>query len=179
MTAMTGVERSRGATIGLGVLIGLAGLVLLVWPAATTFVLVSWLGLAIVAYGVYELITAFTGAGDRSRLWAGIIGVIAIIGGAAIFLTPVMSSMTVGLVIGWYWIVGGVFGIVAAFVEPGNRIVRGLIAALSVIAGIVVLAQPGIALVTLVWFSGAWMLAAAVIMVISAVFGRRQTVAAA
>lgn len=178
MTAMTGVQGSRGAVIWLGVLIGLAGLVLLLWPAATTFVLVSWLGLAVIVYGVFELINAFSGAGDRSRLWAGVIGVIAIIGGAAIFLTPVISSITVGLVIGWYWIIGGIFGIVAAFVESGNRLVRGLIAALSVLAGIIVIAQPGIALVTLVWLSGAWMLAAGVIMVVGAVFGRRQTVAA-
>jgi uncharacterized membrane protein HdeD (DUF308 family) len=43
---------------------------------------------------------------------------------------------------------------------------------LSLLAGIVVLAQPGLSLVTLVWFSGAWMLAGGIVMAASAAFGR-------
>lgn len=177
MTAMSQLPESRGTAIGFGVLVALAGVVLLVWPGATTLVLVTWLGLAILAYGIYELVTAFTGAGDRSRLWSGVIGVIAIIGGLAVFLTPLVSTVTVGLVIGWYWLIGGIFGIVGAIVEPGNRVIRLLVALLSVVAGIVVIAQPGLALVTLVWFSGLWMLVAGLVMIAAALFGRRSVAA--
>jgi uncharacterized membrane protein HdeD (DUF308 family) len=177
MTAMTATSRSRGAAIGLGILIALAGVVLLVWPTATTVVLVSWLGLAIVVYGVHELISVFTGAGG-SRVWSAIIGVIAVIGGVAIFLTPVVSSVTVGLVIGIYWLIGGVVGIIAAFIEPGQRLLRLLLAAISLVAGLVVIAQPGLALVTLVWFSGLWMVVSGLIVALGAIFGRRQAVAA-
>lgn len=179
MTAITGTPRSRGAAIGLGALIALAGLALLAWPGVTTVVLVSWLGLAIVVYGVHELIDAFSGAGGRSRLWGGIVGVVAVIGGASVFLTPVVSTITVGLVIGWYWLIGGAIGVVGALVEPGNRIVRLLVAVLSLLAGVVVIAQPALSLVTLVWFSGAWMLAAGLVMVAGALFGRRRTLATA
>lgn len=177
MTVMSQLPESRGTAIGFGVLVALAGVVLLVWPGATTLVLVTWLGLAILAYGIYELVTAFTGAGDRSRLWSGVIGVIAIIGGLAVFLTPLVSTVTVGLVIGWYWLIGGIFGIVGAIVEPGNRVIRLLVALLSVVAGIVVIAQPGLALVTLVWFSGLWMLVAGLVMIAAALFGRRSVAA--
>jgi len=44
---------------------------------------------------------------------------------------------------------------------------------------VAVIAQPGLSLVTLVWFSGAWMVAAGLIMVASALLrGRGRTVAA-
>lgn len=179
MTAITGTPRSRGAAVGLGVLIVLAGVVLLAWPGATTVVLVRWLGLAIVVYGVHELANAFGGGGEGSRVWSGIIGVVAIIGGLAIFFTPIFSAITVGLVIGWYWLIGGAIGIVGAIIEPGNRLVRLLVAVVSLLAGVAVIAQPGLSLVTLVWFSGAWMVAAGLIMVASALFrGRGRTVAA-
>lgn len=179
MSTLSPQGRSRGATIGLGALIALTGAVLLAWPGATTLVLVSWLGLAIGMYGVFEIVNGFSGAGDRSRLWSFVLGAIALIGGLVIFFTPVVSSVTVGLVIGWYWIIGGIMGLVGAFVVPGDRFVRGLVGAVSLLAGIVVLAQPGLSLVALVWFSGAWMLVAGLFMMVSALFLRSRRVAAA
>lgn len=168
------VPRSRNAAIGLGILIALAGVVLLVWPAATTLVLVSWLGLAIVVYGVHEVINAITGGGGRSRVWSGVIGAVAIIGGLSIFMTPIVGSITIGLVIGWYWLIGGVVGIVGTIVEPGNRLVRGFVAAISVFAGLAVLAQPRLSLVALAWFAGVWALVSGLMMVGSALFGTRR-----
>lgn len=113
----------------------------------------------------------------RSRLWSAVIGVI-VIGGAAIFLTSIVSTVTVGLVIGWYWITAGVIGIVGAVLEPGDRIIRLFVAVLSLVAGLVVIAQPALSLVALVWFAGLWLLIAGLIMAASAVFRRRRTVAA-
>ena len=180
MSATAGLTMKRNAAIGLGVVMALAGIVLLAWPAATTVVLVGWLGLAIVAYGVYELVNAFSGTGDRSRLWSGVIGAVAVIGGLSVFLTPIVSTITVGLVIGWYWLIEGVIGIVGTIVEPGDRIVRALVAVVSLIGGIAVIAQPSLSLVVLVWFSGMWMLVGGLAMAASALFGgRRRALSAA
>lgn len=168
MTTVAWMPPSRGATITMGVLIALAGLALLVWPGATTVVLVTWLGLALVVYGVYEVITSLSAERGGSRVWGVIIAVIAILGGVVIFATPIVSTITVGLVIGWYWVIGGVIGVVVAIMVPGRRIVRLLVAGLSVVIGLIVISQPALALVTLVWFTGAWMLATGIIIVISA-----------
>lgn len=176
MTTVSGAPRSRGAATGLGVLIALTGLVLLMWPAATTLVVVRLLGLAVAFYGVHELIIAF-GDDARSRLWSGILGVIAILGGFAIFLSPMVSSMAVGVVIGLYWLVGGAVGIAAAIMVPGHRIIRAFVAVISLVAGMIVVAQPGLSVVTLVWFSGLWMIVAGIVMIAGALFGQRQAVA--
>lgn len=50
-------------------------------------------------------------------------------------------------------------------------------AVISLVTGMIVIAQPGLSLVTLVWFSGVWMIVAGVVMVASALFGRRRAVA--
>ena len=107
MTDTMGHPRSRGTTITMGVAMALAGIALLIWPGATTLVLVSLLALAIIAYGVHELIGAVRDTAGRSRLWSGVIGAIAVIGGVAIFMAPVVGTVTVGLVIGWVWLIEG------------------------------------------------------------------------
>jgi uncharacterized membrane protein HdeD (DUF308 family) len=177
MTTLPDEQESRGMAIALGTLLALAGLVLLVWPAATTLVLVSVLGVAVITYGCWELYLAFKGTGERSRLWGGVVGAVAVIGGAVIFLSPFVSAAAVGIVIGLYWLVAGAVGLVGAFMEPGHRVVRLFVAVISVVAGLLVIAQPGLSLVALVWFSGAWMVGAGLVMVFSRLFGRRRRLA--
>jgi uncharacterized membrane protein HdeD (DUF308 family) len=177
MTSAATAPRSRGTAIWLGVLIALAGVVLLIWPGVTTLVLVSLLGVAIIVYGVHELIDAFSGTSGGSRVWSFVVGAVALIGGVMIFMTPLVSTITVGLVIGAYWVIGGIIGIVGAIIEPGNRFIRALVAALSIMVGLAVLVQPGLSLVVLVWFAGAWMVIAGLVMIFGALFSRRRALA--
>lgn len=177
MVAQTVPGRSRGAAVGLGALLVVAGLVLLVWPAATALVLVSLLGLGIVAYGIAELGKVFSGDSDHLELWAGLIGLVSIFGGIIIFLTPLVSSVAVGLIVGIYWLVAGVVEVAGALIRPGGRLVRLLLGVISAIAGVIVLAMPSLSLVALVWFSGAWLVAAGIIVALVALVGgpRRPT----
>lgn len=158
------VAVSRSAAIGAGIAMAVAGLVVFFWPGITTLVLVSWFGISIALYGATELGIAIGGSEDRSRLWAGIVGVISLLGGVSVFLTPILSTITVGTVIGVYWIVGGVAGLLGAVLQSGHRIVRGIVAVISLIAGASVLAQPGLSLVALTWFSGMWMVVSGLVL---------------
>lgn len=178
MPGIVTTPESRGAAVTMAVVLVLAGIVLLVWPGPTTVVLVRVLGLGVLAYGVRELVLAVTGTGERSRLWGAVLGVVTLVGGATIFFTPLLGSITTGLVIGIYWIAGGVLGLIAAVAEPGHRVVRLLLAALSLLAGAVVLAQPGLSLVALVWFAGLWLVASGVVVLIGAFIGGGRRVAA-
>ena len=174
MSAMVSGETSRTGAIAIGIAMAIGGVIVLAWPGITTLVLVTWLGLAIALYGVTELSAAIAGSTEGSRLWAGFVGVISLLGGLSIFLTPVVSSFTIALVIGWYWVIGGVAGLLGAVFHAGHRIVRALVAVLSLLAGVIVLAQPGISLVTLTWFTGAWMLASGLVVAGVSIFGRRS-----
>lgn len=179
MSQIVRTPASRGAALTLAVLLALAGIVLLVWPGATTIVLVWILGVSVIAYGVREFVLAVTGTAEGSRVWGIVIGIVALLGGATILFTPLLGTIAVGLVIGWYWIAGGLVGIVGAFAEPGHRLVRAFLAVLSLVAGVLVVAQPGLSVVALVWFAGFWLIASGVIMVLDAIVGGRRRVAAA
>lgn len=169
--------RSRGASIALGIAMVVLGLIVAAWPGITAVVLVRWLGIAVILYGFYELVQVFTG-GDGSRLWAGLIGVVSIITGAILFLTPIVSLSSIGTVIGVVWLVQGVVGIIGAIAEPGQRLLRALIGVISVIAGGAVLTQPGISVVGLTWFAGLWMAGAGLAVALFAIFGGRRSRAA-
>lgn len=143
-------------------------MIVLIWPGVTTIVVVACLGVAIIVYGFSELVEAFTGGIDGSagsRVWSAVIGIVAIIGGVAIFPTQWLSTVTVGIVIG-------------AVVESGNRVIRALVAVLPIVAGLAVLVQPGLSLVILVAIASAWMVAAGMLMVGAATHGRRRALAA-
>jgi uncharacterized membrane protein HdeD (DUF308 family) len=160
------------SAFGVAAVMVVTGILLLAWPGATTLVLVALLGLGAVTYGIAELSRVFAGEGERLELWAGLIGLVSIFGGVLIFLTPLVSSVAVGTIIGAYWLVGGVSEVIGAVIRPGGRVVRLLVGVLSVAAGLVVLASPTLSLVALVWFSGLWMVAAGIAIAIGGLLHR-------
>jgi uncharacterized membrane protein HdeD (DUF308 family) len=162
----------------LGILLMVAGLVLLFWPVATTRVLASLVGLGAVAYGVTELTRLYSGAGDRIEFSAGMIGLVSVFGGVVIALTPFVSASATSTVIGLYWLVGGAVEVAGAFLRPTARLERLLVGGLSVAAGGLVSALSTASIVVLVWFAGGWMLATgAIVLLMRSVVRPRRAVA--
>ena len=163
----------------LGIVLMVAGLVLLVWPAATTQVLASWVGLGAVVYGIRELTRTFAGEGGRIEFSAGLLGLISVFGGVVIAITPFVSETASSTVIGIYWLIAGLFEVTGAFLRPVARLERLLVGVLSVIAGGLVLALPTASLVVVVWLAGGWLLSAGAIVFLlrSITSGQRRTVA--
>lgn len=162
-----------------GVILVLAGLVLLVWPAATTRILASWIGLGAVAYGVRELTRTFAADGGRIDFSAGLLGLISIFGGVVIALTPFVSDTATSTVIGIYWLIAGTFEVAGSFLRPTARLERVLVGIISLIAGTLVLVLPTLSLVVLVWFAGGWLLTAGAIVLLTGSIapGQRRAVA--
>jgi uncharacterized membrane protein HdeD (DUF308 family) len=68
------------------------------------------------------------------------------------------SLATIAFLIGIFWVVGGIIEFLTAITHPGMegrgwRIFMGL---LGTLAGIIVLEDPQISLVTLAWLMGIW-----------------------
>lgn len=152
------------SAVAFGPLLMLAGIVLLVWPAASTRVLASIVGLGAVAYGVSELSRIYRGQGAHMEFSAGMIGLVSVFGGVVITITPFVNENATATVIGAYWLVGGVVEVVGgAFFRPAVRLERLLMGLISIAAAGLVLALPTPSLVLLVWFAGGWLLAAGAI----------------
>jgi uncharacterized membrane protein HdeD (DUF308 family) len=166
VSAATSNEAAPASARTLGILLLLAGLVLLVWPAATTRVLASWVGVGAVAYGVRELTRTFAGDGDRIEFSAGLLGLISVFGGVVIAVTPSVSVAAASTVIGIYWLIAGLFEVAGAFLRPAARLERLLVGVISLATAGLVLALPSASLVVLVWLSGGWLLSAGAIMLL-------------
>lgn len=146
-----GVSRLAGLALVVG------GILLLAWPQASALVLVTLFGLGAVVHGISELARVFAGEGEHLEVWAGLIGLVSIFGGVVVFLTPRVSAVAAGVVIGVYWLAAGVAEVIGGLVRPGGRLGRLIVGGLSIVAGVVVLAVPTLSLLVLVWLSGLWL----------------------
>lgn len=159
MTALAsnGIQLPKWAMITFGLLSVIAGVLALAWPGLTILVLVALLGVHLLIYGVLTMIAAFqTGQG---RVLAVIFGVLSILAGTSLWLRPMQNIGAVVIVISVFWVVGGVVQTISALVERdddwGVELLSGL---LSLGAGIVTMAWPGITLLVIAINAGIWMI---------------------
>jgi uncharacterized membrane protein HdeD (DUF308 family) len=136
-----------------GILTVLVGIVALIYPGPTLLVV----GLLFGAYlAVWGAITLFHAVGDESmpvlvRVLEVVIGLIGLFAGLVLIVRPGQSVLTAALVLGFWWVVVGVLQVVRGAAVKEGRVWNILWGLIAVVAGAIILAQPGIGLVTLVW----------------------------
>ena len=130
----------------LGVIVGVAtiflGILLLTAPGMTTVVLVQLLGLYWLAVGCVQLATVFV---DSTRWgWKVAGGILGIIAGLVTIQHPLWSAIvlptTLVFAIGLLGLLFGVMGMIAAFTGAGWGM--GIMGALSVIFGLLLMLNP-------------------------------------
>jgi hypothetical protein len=159
------------AVITYGVLTALIGVALLVWPKATVKVVVVLFAIQLIVSGVIQLVRCVSpwahGAGERTLL--ALSGALALLIALLLLRRPLQTLVVVTMVVGAWWIIRGVMDIVGAI--PSGVPHRGWSVALggiSLVAGIFVLLNPEISLVTFVWIGGLWMMAFGILIAIAA-----------
>ena len=156
------VGSSWGWTLAFGVLTTIAGIVVVSWPGRTLLVIAVLLGIQIVVSGIFRLVASFAVPGEAAgaRILLALIGLLSI-GVGIICLRNVIDSLEVlALIIGVFWILHGLVEIMMAISDPSLPR-RGLVAltgAIGMVAGIVLIGDPGITLVTLASISGFWLI---------------------
>ena len=155
------IGRHWGWLLFFGVLMVAAGLCAVVWPGPTVLVLAILFGIQIIVSGIFSFINAF--AVDESggmRVWNVILGLLGIVIGLYAVRHIIVSVVALALLIGIYWVAYGIAQVYGAIAhrEMPHRGWMGFIGALSVIAGIIVIAWPGPSLVTLAIVLGIWLI---------------------
>ncbi|MGI8415718.1 MAG: HdeD family acid-resistance protein [Nakamurella sp.] len=128
------------------------GLIMLFWPAITLLSLASLFGIALIMAGLYRIVFGVTVVRVRPGLrWLmGILGVLMVIAGVLCLARPVATLLFVAIMIGVAWIFEGIHDVIAgiAGITVGPRWLALVGGVIGVIAGIVVLSTPGLALST-------------------------------
>lgn len=100
-----------------------------------------------------------------------ILGLLGLLIGLYALRHIVITVLALGLVLGIYWVIDGVSELFAAIEHPGlpGRSWVVLSGALGVVAGIILLAWPGLSLLTLAVITGIWLICFGLLQLVIAV----------
>ena len=174
------IAQSWLATVILGAVTLILGLIVSFHPGGSLNVVAVLLGILAICSGIFHLVRIF-GRGEAHRVWSGIVGLAFIVVGVVLIRHLHLTLALVGLYVGLVWIVQGVVALVAAF-AGGAREGRGwwiFFGAISVIAGIVVVSTPVDSLTVLAVLLGIWFIVMGIIEIIGGLMIRRAARSAA
>ena len=174
------IAQSWQATVIIGVVTLILGIIVTFHPGGSLNVVAVLLGILAIVSGIFHLVRIF-GRGEAHRVWSGIVSLVFIVVGVVLIRHLHLTLALVGLYIGLVWIVQGVVALVAAF-AGGAREGRGwwiFFGAISVIAGIVVVSTPVDSLTVLAVLLGIWFIVMGIIEIIGGLMIRRAARSAA
>lgn len=140
-----------------GLLSSVAGILLVTRPSHSLNALAVITGIFLLLDGTIELATSFVRDADKGL--AAIVGVLGIVVGIVLIRHPVHGVNAIGILIGIWLVAAGCVRFVRAIVEGLHPLLRCLIAALEVCAGVVIVANPHIGYTTLAIVAGIWLIA--------------------
>jgi uncharacterized membrane protein HdeD (DUF308 family) len=145
-----------------GILTILAGVAVLAWPGPTLIVVAILFGIQLIVSGIFRFVAAF--ASDDltggTRVLLALLGVLSLIIGLYALRHVLITLVALALLLGIFWVANGAVELFTSIShrEMPNRGWTAFTGVLSILAGIVVLAYPGISLVTLAVVLGIWLL---------------------
>ena len=171
------VGRHWGWVLAYGILTLLAGIAVLAWPSETLLVIAVLFGVQLIISGIFRFVGAL--ASDDltggTRVMLALLGVLSIIIGLWAVRHAVLTLVALIVFLGIFWVINGLIEIFAALSHRGmpDRGWSVLMGVLSAIAGIIVLAYPGLTLVGLAVILGIWLLVFGIMEIVAAFRLRR------
>jgi uncharacterized membrane protein HdeD (DUF308 family) len=145
------------ATLVLGVITLILGLIVTFYPSATLNVIAVLFGLLMIVSGLFHLIRMF-GSDEAHRVWLGISGLLLVVIGVVLLRDLHLTVALIGLIIGVSWIVQGLTALIVSF-SGGSREGRGwwiFFGIVSLIGGIVITVVPVTSVTALAVLVGIW-----------------------
>lgn len=138
----------------------LFGVVALVWPGSTLFVLVLLFGSYVLVDGVLAIVAAFRYRELNDRWWVLLLeGLAGIVAGVLTFVWPEITAIALLYVIAAWALLTGIFEIAAAIRlrrELEGEWLMILSGIVSVLLAVALVLLPGVALTALVWVIGGY-----------------------
>jgi len=166
------VGRHWGWVLAYGILTLLAGVAVLAWPSETLLVIAVLFGVQLIISGIFRFVGAL--ASDDltggTRVMLALLGVLSIIIGLWAVRHAVLTLVALIVFLGIFWVINGLIEIFAALShrDMPDRGWSVLMGVLSAIAGIIVLAYPGLTLVGLAVILGIWLLVFGILEIVAA-----------
>lgn len=167
------VGRHWGWVLGFGIVTVIVGIAALAWPGRTLVVVAVLFGIQLIVMGIFRFASAI--ASDDltggSRVLLALLGVLSLIIGLYAVRHVLITLLALAVLLGIFWIVSGAVELFMALShrEMRHRGWNSVLGAISVLAGIVVLAIPGISLLVLAVVLSVWLVVLGVMQISIAV----------
>lgn len=162
-----------------GVAAVIFGLVAIAWPAIALAVLVLVWGAYAFVDGVFTLLAAARMRESGRPIWPLVlVGLLGVIAGLVAFFWPALTALGLLMLIAAWALVTGVLQIIAAIrlrKALANEWWLGLSGALSVLFGVLMIANPGAGAVAVAWVIGAYAVFFGVMLVLLALRLRKTS----
>lgn len=136
----------------IGVLTVIVGFVALIYPGPTLLVVGLLFGIWLLIWGAFAIYRGVADSGGAGwRVLSVIIGVLGVLAGIVLIVRPGQSVLTLVLVIGIWWIITGILEFIQGIAVKDHRWTNIILGLIGAVAGLIILAWPGIGLVTLVF----------------------------
>jgi uncharacterized membrane protein HdeD (DUF308 family) len=168
------MARTWQATLFLGALALILGIIVTFHPTGSLNVLAVLLGILMIFSGIFHLIRVFDPA-EPHRVWLGIAGLLFIVIGVVLIRHLHLTRSLIGLIIGITWIVQGLTALIGG-ISGGAREGRAwwiIFGVVSLIAGIVVASAPASSLTALAVLLGIWFIIMGIFEIIGGFMLRR------
>jgi uncharacterized membrane protein HdeD (DUF308 family) len=169
--------RHWGWVLAYGILTLLAGIAVLAWPSETLLVIAVLFGVQLIISGIFRFVGALasTDLTGGTRVMLALLGVLSIIIGLWAVRHAVLTLVALIVFLGIFWVINGLIEVFAALShrEMPDRGWSVLMGVLSAIAGIIVLAYPGLTLVGLAVILGVWLVVFGILEIVAAFRLRR------
>jgi uncharacterized membrane protein HdeD (DUF308 family) len=168
------LARTWQATLFLGALTLILGIIVSFHPTGSLNVLAVLLGILMIFSGIFHLIRVFDPA-EPHRVWLGIAGLLFIVIGVVLIRHLHLTRSLIGLIIGITWIVQGLTALIGG-ISGGAREGRAwwiIFGVVSLIAGIVVASAPASSLTALAVLLGIWFIIMGIFEIIGGFMLRR------
>lgn len=163
------MTRSWQASLFVGIVTLILGIIVAAHPTGSLNVIAVLLGILLIISGIFHLIRVFDNS-EPHRVWLGIAGLLFIVAGVILIRHLHLTRALIGLFIGITWIIQGVVALIAG-ISGGSREGRGwwiAFGVISIIAGIVVTATPASSLSVLAVLFGIWFIVMGIFEIIGA-----------
>jgi uncharacterized membrane protein HdeD (DUF308 family) len=147
----------------------LFGLIAIVWPDVTVFVIVTIMGAFLLLDGLIEIWVGFLGRGRDDEWWTdALLGIAAVIAGVVILAWPGVTAVGLMVFIGAVMTVYGAMMIYQAVrlrADISNEWLLVINGALSLVLGIAFMIFPGAGAVSLVWMIGIYIIVFGILLI--------------
>jgi uncharacterized membrane protein HdeD (DUF308 family) len=174
-TAML-MAREWPAILVIGLLTAVVGVVVIAWPSQTLTVLSVLLGIQLLVFGLFRLVSAFA---DNvvSPGFVGFVGILGMIAGVIVLRHPFETVTVLATILGAVWIVTGAIEVIDAI---ANKYVDGrgwlaLAGLVSIAAGTVIVAWPAPTVTVVAWIAGFYLIVFGLFICVSAFSMRNLT----